>query len=274
MAQTAVELILDLLLPVLRRQQAERHLGIEVALALEMIEQIAAAFDQQVAVDGAFLIDGDEAAQGAFGDLGAGGGELHFGAGVEVEARCDGVFFLVVFELFEGDARQQQVGVLIGSADTFNAGTHAAFGDQVPTKAVENQAPMAGTDGAFDGVEGLAAKFYAGEPGAFASVDLEVDAGFLRSDNAFHGVSDFRLVEAVGAEAVDHVFDGGFGVIIHELGAELELRRAGELAFVGRLFGAEHANLRDEEGGRGGDDELDALIERFGFDLDIGEATG
>ena len=59
-----------------RRLFVEIHHRIEIALRLEIIHQVARAFEQQAAVDGALLKDGDQLAQLALRDLGAAGADF------------------------------------------------------------------------------------------------------------------------------------------------------------------------------------------------------
>ena len=65
--------ILDLLNAGSGRLLSEIHRRIEITLRLEIIHQVAVAFEQEAAVDRAFLKDGDQLAEASLGNTGPSG---------------------------------------------------------------------------------------------------------------------------------------------------------------------------------------------------------
>src|SRR5579883_1736435 len=87
--------------------RCETDLRIEIALAFEALLQVAAAFFEEVGVNGAFLINGNKLFEFALRNLGAGYGKLNARAFGDLEIQWDGVGGSVVFAKAHLSARAE-----------------------------------------------------------------------------------------------------------------------------------------------------------------------
>ena len=106
----------------------ELHLGVEIAVRLEIIAQVARAFDQQVVIHGVFLEDRDVAPQLSLGDLGAGGAHLDARPGVDAERGKRAVGRGIVLQGIQRDLGFQAILLFIHRADPFDALRRRASG--------------------------------------------------------------------------------------------------------------------------------------------------
>ena len=226
-------------------------------MGLEVFFDVAAAFEEEVSIDGALLVDGDELAKFPGGEFGADGLDLDAGAGVDGDGGLDEIGGGEVAELFERDAGQEEVAFLEAEADAFEAAGEALFGEVLGAEEAPGALPMGGANQAGGRALGIAGDDRGGEAGALAGVDLKLNLDLLGEgvvgEARFYG----GAVEAIGAEGVEDALGGFDEVVFGEGLAEFELGGVDELSFRGRVRGPGDGDAPDEPGGDGAIGEVD-----------------
>lgn len=156
----------------------EDHLGIEIALGLEVILQIASAFDQQVAIDGMLFENGHVALDFALRNLGADGMHFDTRAGINAEGGLRGVGGGIVLHGFERDLGLQAVVLLVKGTNAFQGLLDAGLRHGLPS--VQNPAAeFGGGEDAFGRELEIAQEHGSGEVGARTACDIEADIDLL-----------------------------------------------------------------------------------------------
>ncbi len=91
------------------------NLGVEMAARLQVVEQVALAFVQQIVVDGVFFVDRDFFFQHAAADVVSPGVDHHHRAGIDLKGEIHGIGFRMVGLVGDGNLRQRAVLLLESS---------------------------------------------------------------------------------------------------------------------------------------------------------------
>ena len=255
----------------------EVHRGVEVALRLEIFDQIALPFDKQRAVYRALLIHRNQLPQLAARHLGP--GCLHFdhGSVLDVDGGRQAVGIGVVVELFQCHLRFQVIALLKILAHARQAGGDAVLRRIAPAgKGQEQQSapPVRGLDDALRRPRKLAGQSHVVEPRPVAGLNVEVDGGFFGGRIAIHLVVDFRVVESVGAHPLHHVLHRLLHIVVGEWHSQFKLGCSGQLSAIWRFRHAVQRHAAHEIGklGRDVQHQRRALADRA--DRNVGEAAG
>ncbi len=155
-------------------------LGVEIAFRLEVVAQVALAFQQQGVVYRMLFEHRHQAAQLTLRDFSAYGVHFNFRPSVDIEGWLTAVGVLVVVHRFQSYARLKAATLFVFCADIVQAVAHAGLVHGMPA-AYEQAAPMGG---AFDIILGhfrIAGNDGICEMRARSRIHDEVDAYLLRA---------------------------------------------------------------------------------------------
>ena len=242
-------------------------LHLKVPAVLKVVGEVGHAAHQEIPIDSLFIEDRDILLQIAFGDFGAFGLDLDLGAAIGVDGGLNTVGGRIVFGLLQGNGSGEAFLLVVLAANVLKAALLIFGGGQLPA---EPPFVFGGFRDGFPGKSGIAGDVRKIQTGALAALHFEGQGHLLMFavalDFGLHG----PLVQAVALHQALYAFGGGVDVFIVERHSQIQPRRVGELACVGReadfaanLHGADEPLVDRAE------DQCDAVRGWFPFDLDI-----
>ncbi len=138
--------VLDHLDAVVLRELLEIGFYVEIALRLEILDQVAAAFHQETLVHRVFLVHRQQTAHFALRHLCSLNPDTHKRPGVYAQQGRDPVTGLVVFQSRQRDAGEQVIMLLVIRSETIDARLQALLGERLPGPEPPKLAPPRGTD--------------------------------------------------------------------------------------------------------------------------------
>ncbi len=240
--------------------------GVEMAAALEVVEQVAPALVQQVVVEGVFLVDWDLFLHNAVADVKTLGADEDDGAGLDQIGIVYGVGFRAIVLLGDGNLSQDALLFLKFFSQTLKRISDAGGGNAVTGVHLGDVLKLA------LGESCVAGEFDLADVGRFSGADVDENIDLLVGwvGSTFSG--DARAIIAILLHQLADVSEGELEFVLSMKLAELELGGVDDLVGVGVGRSPFHVDGSNKEVERGGESEPHARAGRLGFGLDIGKA--
>lgn len=244
------------------------HSRVKMAAALEIVEQVAPTFIQQVFIKSILFVDRNVFFQDAAADMKPLGADEDHGSGLKQIGIVDRVGSRFVLLFSNGNLGQDAFLLLKFSSQTLKRIGDAGGGNAITGVHPGNVLNLS------LGESCVAGEFDLANVGRFSSrnVDENIDllVGGVRS--AFGG--DACAIIAVLLHELAHVSQGAFEFVGSIKLAEFKLCGVDDLVRVGMAGSAFHINGSDKEVERGGESQHHARAGRSNVSLDIGKAAG
>ena len=263
---TGIDVILDQdLLAALVGVEVGDDLGLETALALEMIAQVVGALADQVGIDGALLVHGDQVSAPAGGDFRAGHPDFDQRPGIGLQGQCHAVLVGEVMPLGNAHLRLQVLLLLV-------VGLHAGHRALQPSRGhLLAGLELGQLQDPFRREQRRAGHPRFADAGAFAGRHQEVDVHLPRVRVGFPLNLDARLVQPVVIQQATDGIDGPVFFILCPDGAEVHSGDALQLPVPGGLGHAFNEDAADKEVLLVQEGQPDAVAHPLGIHQELGK---
>src|SRR5579862_656720 len=253
------------------------HLRVKIPLRLKIFHQVAPAFDQQAAVHGVFLENGNQLAQLALRNLRAEGSHLKNWSAFDGKRRSDRVFFFVIVERLQADLGLQMVSALEILEYPVDPGLKTALSQRPPsgeTDRTKSAAPASLVDNAGRRFREVAGERHTVEMRAISRIHDEVNSNFLRLRPAIDLYCDVGLIKSVGVQSFFNILGCLLKVGWVKWRSKFKLRRGRKLTLGWRFRRAFDGHAADEKGEGRPDAHRDSAGNREALDRNVRKASG
>ncbi len=243
-------------------------LGVEVALYLEVVAEVAGALGQQVTVDGALLVDGHVAAELGARKFGAGDGDLDTGSRLDLQGQVHAVGGGDPGLFHHSDAGLQAVELLVVPPEPLQSALDSGLGERPLGRPAGNAARLCHRE------VGFAADAHLSKAGPRARPDLKRNVNLLGIGVRALLYVDLGVMVAVVGQQLEQRGAAGIYLVLREGLAQIQLKHGGHFRDAGGRPNAEDPDRSDEPVVGGEKGHFDAALGRRRVHLDVGVAAG